>query len=253
MPKPFSNGFSAISFDKAKTIKPKPCNFWLLSVGMVFVVLAWFLQSWLWLLLFGFCCLGFGYLVFGTLLVFGFCCLGFGCWKAGFGCCCLVVVLEGWLIDGRLALAFGLWHFGFWLWLLVFGILAFGLWYLAFGFGLVVVLEGWLIDGRLALAFGLWYFGFWLWLLVFGILAFGLWYLAFGFGLVLVFGISAGFYGRLGLALAFGIVVLARATAGGRRIGGLSLMKALSLYWNRSNCSSLPLNGLRTGETPAVV
>ena len=45
--------------------------------------------------------------------------------------CHRAVVLEGWLVDGRLALAFGLWYFGSgfwyllllkaWLWLLLFG------------------------------------------------------------------------------------------------------------------------------------
>ena len=109
------------------------------------------------------------------LLVVGCWLLVVGCWSRtrdrrgsadlafGFG---LVVVLEGWLIDGRLALAFGLWYFGFWLWLLVSGILAFGLWYLVVAILVFVVLASavaiWFLLSWLWLGVG--GFGFWLWL-----------------------------------------------------------------------------------------
>ena len=97
-----------LCFDKAKT--------------MCFTGFCGFVKpkGWLWLLVF----------VIGRLaLAFGIC-----YWKPGFGCCCLVAVLEGWLTG------FGFWFLVFWLWLLLV------VCYWKPGFGcccLVVVLEGW--------------------------------------------------------------------------------------------------------------
>ena len=58
---------------------------------------------------------GFGFWWLLVLLVIGRLALAFGIcyWKPGFGCCCLVVVVEGWLTG------FGFWFLVFWLWLLL--------------------------------------------------------------------------------------------------------------------------------------
>ena len=116
-------------------------------------------------------------------------------WKAGFGCCCSVVVLEGWLIVGRLALA------------VVVRFLLVVIWKAGF-----VILEGWLIVvfavgiGRLALAVVVWYLLVvlvlegWLWLLLFGFcwLSFGRLVVVLEGWLTVVFAVGIG---RLALAV----------------------------------------------------